>query len=990
MKNIRNDFLLKNIISVVLVAAMLAGVLLTCRVQLKKVPEEKTEPANEIEKPEEESDSEILNKEIEEIISANTVSFQNKILEDAVREQLGCDTPLSKAQVANIQELEIIVEESMSGDLVFCKEDLALLQNLKSLNIYNLRYKEIQRCIGFGHPDISGYENLKLLPDLRNLFIYDTSFNQLPEIAEIKSLRKLTLQSCTGSDLSPLEQMTDLEWVELEDMHLSDISPLLSLEKLKLLSLSYSTFTDDGVLEQLEDLEYLFLEGCDLTDISFVKNLKKLRRLELSSNELQNIDAVYELPRLNILRVMNNPLEDISKVGQMESLTVFWCDSNKIRDINAVDDIPVLEIYAEDFSTCCREEIKEAREVYDPEDNWDEEHRCKIETGCTGDFNGDGIEDLCMVVADYTGYSERQLWGRWLYIYPGSGKSYRSPLTPLKLDGEGEVPYDAVVMENGKVLLQKNGGDTRITYEYRYRNGKWKCILKNELTGYGNYFYGDYDYITRNYMEKTVQQYAILWEDPGYAAIKLAEVHGNVDQARLEDISVVKEEYDVRYSADWAMEKVLGEYFPDAEAEKIYYDKNECIENLKCLYGIARPDYEYLVHEDEGNYRIVFDSYDMGTNICKIAVYSDSNEETDYETRTIYEYDLKKGNITELDFFDTELIKADSANLAHMEDYLCVQKAMEAYDPTGTMINGVKGNITEVYAGYLEEEGDQILCLVVEWPDVQEPSTSLQRMLITYLREGNEFRKTSQNIELKWDRENDIKEEVYIEDGKLYLKYQTRDDAGDHYRNRIFKNIDGCWVFEDLQELNVYEGYISSGLPLSGTYSWKADSTDIRLDFQLMHQHVRKLGGTSRSYIVFADSSQLIGADEPFVVDPYPELSDFSRGYAEYGNTKEQEVYAAEALDIVAGRLFDQNDLHKQLYEERCLNAWKNITGIEIPDYYYEVETEAERSLLKYYRESKNGFVFAFVRDHAPVVYYEYNVKEDKVYQLDGENTNAG
>lgn len=992
---------LKSIVFVAVIAAVLAGIAVIVAgiaviagIEQAIVSGDEIVSGNDEEeagKTEEELLVETLDREMEQIVFEQTVSFQDEVLERAVRDQLGQEGPLSKNQIANMRELRIVVDGVEEG-LQLSKADLAMFSGLECLCIeVDYSADSTVRCLGFSKDGISGYDNLKLLPNLRELIVYDARLRDIGVLKGIKGLNRLGLR-CTANDISLLKEMKDLEWVELEGMYISDISPLLCLDKLDYLSLSYSKFEHEEILGNLSQLEFLYLEGCDLESISFVGSMTNLRRLELASNQLECIDAVYELPNLNILNVKNNPLKSVYP-EQMNDLTVLWCDEEDVCGVDSIENVPILEIREEEASLLYRfQHVSDALGVFDPAEEWGEGHRAEAVSEYLGDFDGDGIEDLCLIVTDQReltnedGRSWDEINGRWLYVYPGNGTSYDRPLKPLELKYDsGELSfenyhYGAPLMGDGKILLQENAGDTRITYEYCYQNDEWVCIRQDELVGYGNYFYGNYDYYVRDYENNTAEQYAVLFEAPGFTTVKLAENDEDADAQILAGVSVAKDDNPVQYNAYWAMDQVLEENFRGLEAEKVYHEKNDYSGNLERLDGIVHPEYDYLVYIGNTEYRIAFDSYDACTDICKIAVYKTYGGEEGLGSKTIYEYDLGKARH---DGENTKLIQ-DFSDASDIMEYECVQRALEVYDPTD---RGKKGTVTEVHVGGKAKDGSRLFCLVVENPDAWDYSAPCQRMLYAYTIEETEFVSVAKPIELKWDREADIREEVFIEGQTVYLEYQTRDETGDDYRTRCFRYRSGQWVSDYLQEHSYYTGYAGYGLFLSSDYLWNRDALEISLDFNGGEKRNRLWGEETGVQFAYDTKSDYVGADAPLVNNIYPDIPDFRRMYATYETVREQEVCAQEALDIVAERLFD-GEAEKCAYQRNAFCSWEKLTGIAMPDYYYTRKGETGESILKYCKESKDGYIFAYVRN-GRTDYYEYNIKEESVYRLREENTNA-
>ena len=151
------------------------------------------------------------------------------------------------------------------------------------------------------------------------------------------------INSNSVSDISPLADLTNLEFLILEDNSISDISPLAGLTNLEFLILSNNTISDISVVAGLTNLTGLSLEGNSVSDISAVARLTNLTSLGLGNNAISDISAVVGLTNLTFLGLDNNAISDISAVAGLTNLTFLGLDNNTISDISAVAGLTNLE-----------------------------------------------------------------------------------------------------------------------------------------------------------------------------------------------------------------------------------------------------------------------------------------------------------------------------------------------------------------------------------------------------------------------------------------------------------------------------------------------------------------------------------------------------------------------------------------------------------------------------------------------------------------------
>ena len=98
------------------------------------------------------------------------------------------------------------------------------------------------------------------------------------------------------SDLSPLEGLTSLTLLSITSYyHLTDISPLADLVNLEYLKLSWNNISDLTVLSGLSNLTYLYLDNNNISDVSALEDLMNLSELSLEGNPILDTSPLYPL-----------------------------------------------------------------------------------------------------------------------------------------------------------------------------------------------------------------------------------------------------------------------------------------------------------------------------------------------------------------------------------------------------------------------------------------------------------------------------------------------------------------------------------------------------------------------------------------------------------------------------------------------------------------------------------------------------------------------
>ncbi len=186
---------------------------------------------------------------------------------------------------------------------------------------------------------ISDLTGLEEATNLTYLHISNTSTLSLSPLADLTNLTTLTL-SKSISDLSSLADLTNLTALSLSPSSTSDLSPLASLTNLTTLTLggsisdlsplasltSLTTLTFDGsksdlsLLPNLTNLTALYIYNTLISDLSPLANLTNLTHLNLSLSSTSDLTPLVNLTNLTTL-TLGGSISDISGLANLTSLT---------------------------------------------------------------------------------------------------------------------------------------------------------------------------------------------------------------------------------------------------------------------------------------------------------------------------------------------------------------------------------------------------------------------------------------------------------------------------------------------------------------------------------------------------------------------------------------------------------------------------------------------------------------------------------------------
>ncbi len=197
----------------------------------------------------------------------------------------------------------------------------------------------IEKCqnvilLGMSDQGISDVSNVASLRKLQSLDLdQNRNLVDITAVSNLTDLQKLDLQLDKVSDISPLQSLTKLTFLNLMTNPITDISSLKGLTNLEELWLDYSHLSGTSVISGFTKLRILWMTDCDLTDISFVSTLSNLHLLHIGSDHVSDITALANCTQLERLYMDRNNITDISSLEKLTSLNLIDLGSNKITNI---------------------------------------------------------------------------------------------------------------------------------------------------------------------------------------------------------------------------------------------------------------------------------------------------------------------------------------------------------------------------------------------------------------------------------------------------------------------------------------------------------------------------------------------------------------------------------------------------------------------------------------------------------------------------------
>jgi Leucine-rich repeat (LRR) protein len=208
--------------------------------------------------------------------------------------------------------------------------DLGLLKNLLSLQ--KLFISETGNGL---ITDISPLQNLTQLQDLG---LTCPNLSDISPIQNLVHLQSLSIVSNNLSNISALSNLTQINWLQLISDALGDLNPLQNLTQLKNLQINSKLLTSSNldVLKNFKSLIDLTIRGTSISDFSVVKDIPRLLYIHLDGNQISDVSQFASLTNLVSLELSQNKITDISSLQTMTQLQYLKLSLNQISDISSL------------------------------------------------------------------------------------------------------------------------------------------------------------------------------------------------------------------------------------------------------------------------------------------------------------------------------------------------------------------------------------------------------------------------------------------------------------------------------------------------------------------------------------------------------------------------------------------------------------------------------------------------------------------------------
>lgn len=204
---------------------------------------------------------------------------------------------------------------------IFLHDFLNQVFGKRITEIYNIQSKV---------DDISVLEGLK---ELKYLDLSDTNIRNIRPLKNLILLEDLILTGTNVNDISSISSLIHLKNLDLSDTKISEINSLTKLVNITTLNLSKTYIRDCTSLRNFKNLETLNVLNLTIKNFGFLSNLKSIKHLNLSGTKILNLKEPLSVNKSLIdLNISYTNIQDISILENFPKLRFLDISGNDIKN----------------------------------------------------------------------------------------------------------------------------------------------------------------------------------------------------------------------------------------------------------------------------------------------------------------------------------------------------------------------------------------------------------------------------------------------------------------------------------------------------------------------------------------------------------------------------------------------------------------------------------------------------------------------------------
>ena len=184
-----------------------------------------------------------------------------------------------------------------------------------------------------GIREIISLEPINELSDLTWLDVSGTSIEDLSPVRNLNKLKVLRANSTLIEDLSALKYNITLEELEVANTSIENLSVLSSLRNLQKLNLNNTLVSRISNLKSCPNLTTVNLGGTRIANIGILQELEQLKNVDISNTSIRDLGPLRNIKGLQSLNISGSAVSNLQALSDLENLRELYCSNTSISDL---------------------------------------------------------------------------------------------------------------------------------------------------------------------------------------------------------------------------------------------------------------------------------------------------------------------------------------------------------------------------------------------------------------------------------------------------------------------------------------------------------------------------------------------------------------------------------------------------------------------------------------------------------------------------------
>ena len=212
-------------------------------------------------------------------------------------------------------------------------KDKVFKNDMKELDAKLKLVTQKQRVDLSGILGIISLEPINELSDLTWLDVSETSIEDLAPVRNLNKLKVLRANSTLIEDLSALKYNISLEELEVANTTVDNLEVLTTLRNIQKLNLNNTQVSRIANLKSCPNLVSVNLGGTHIPNVNVLQEMEQLKTVDISNTAVRDLGPLSVLKDLQSLNISGSAVSNLQPLSELENLLELYCSNTAVSDL---------------------------------------------------------------------------------------------------------------------------------------------------------------------------------------------------------------------------------------------------------------------------------------------------------------------------------------------------------------------------------------------------------------------------------------------------------------------------------------------------------------------------------------------------------------------------------------------------------------------------------------------------------------------------------